>query len=341
MSALKRLLSALRRQPALRVLTAVLLACLVAGAVLAPAEATAADTSEALTLISAAAVLIERLIELLWGLLGQSRRFGGWWPLDAVVSAVQRYETQTNAAFAEPVARLTADFDAAVLAVGLADEEVTDAEVRFAAVKAAAHAAGERFSARLAALEDLAPGSTRLAVVSKAAQNGYRDIETAIDTAFETASEAQAAVVPRLKAGLAAAHDGAQAALDVVEAFADNPARKVASLLLGMSAGVVVTGALGLNMVVSVLGSGAAAGLGLLDGRLGVLVTGLVVGLGANPTHEAIKALSRLKQRNGWVQAVADLTTPGGDGTSAPAPTTRRAVALTGPSGARYVRATD
>ena len=147
----------------------------------------------------------------------------------------------------------------------------------------------------------------------------------------------------RLKAGLAAAHDGADAALDVVEAFAGNPARTVASLVLGMSAGVVVAGALGLNMVVSVLGSGQAAGLGLLDGRLGVLATGLVIGLGANPTHEAIKALSRLKQRNGWVQAVADLTAPVQDdqATSAPAPTTRRSAALTTQPGARYVRATD
>jgi hypothetical protein len=337
MSLITKLFAAARRQPSMRVLTLVLAGCLAVGVVMAPGDAAAVDTSKALTLISAAAVVIERLLELLWGLLGQSRRFGGWWPLDAVVAAVKRYETETNAAFAEPVGIVAREFEKAVASLGLAEEQVIEAEHRLAAVKAAAHEAGGRFTARLATLDDLAPGSTRLAVVSKAAQKGYRDIETAIDAAFG----AQDDIAVRLKSGLATAHDGADAALDVVEAFADNPARKVASLMLGMSAGVVVAAALGLNMVVSVLGSGAPTGLGLLDGRLGVLATGLVIGLGANPTHEAIKALSRLKQRNGWVQAVADLTSPSSSDpdVSAPAPTTRGAAASQ--PGARYVKATD
>lgn len=92
------------------------------------------------------------------------------------------------------------------------------------------------------------------------------------------------------------------------------------SLAIGATLGVLVCGLMGLNLFLAVLeddttspaalqrvaaqesdneDSGCSNNpAGCLDGTAGILLTGIVVGLGSNPTHEVIRALQRRKRSN-------------------------------------------
>jgi hypothetical protein len=62
------------------------------------------------------------------------------------------------------------------------------------------------------------------------------------------------------------------------------------SIALGVPLAILASGILGLNMFSAVLGPDVP---GYMAGLAGILATGVVMGLGSNPTHEVIKALQR------------------------------------------------
>lgn len=78
---------------------------------------------------------------------------------------------------------------------------------------------------------------------------------------------------------------------EFVTSFTDNPARKLASLAIGALLGLAVAGFMGLNLFLAALDepSDLFAGVG------GIMLTGIIIGFGANPTHEVIKALQGRK----------------------------------------------
>ncbi len=93
---------------------------------------------------------------------------------------------------------------------------------------------------------------------------------------------------------IAAATETADRASMILSSFQDNPARRIASLVLGTSFGMVVAGAAGLNLFVATLVTAAGDKSSLptiLAGTAGVLLTGIVIGLGSAPTHEVVKSL--------------------------------------------------
>ena len=89
---------------------------------------------------------------------------------------------------------------------------------------------------------------------------------------------------------------------EFVQTFEDNPARRLMSLHAGAVLGLIAAGLLGLDAIQAVfegVPSGWLAGksYSLLPG-IGAAVTGLAIGAGATPTHELIKALKEVKERN-------------------------------------------
>jgi hypothetical protein len=79
---------------------------------------------------------------------------------------------------------------------------------------------------------------------------------------------------------------------DFIDSFKDNPGRKLISIYIGMVLGLLLAWALGLDLF-TLTGNG-----GIFSGplqNLGVAITGVVLGLGANPTHELVQYLSENK----------------------------------------------
>jgi len=81
---------------------------------------------------------------------------------------------------------------------------------------------------------------------------------------------------------------------DFVSSFKENPGRRLISIYLGMLLGLIVAWAAGLDMFKATLGTGNALA-GSVNNYLGVAFTGLIIGLGANPTHEVIQLLKEVK----------------------------------------------
>jgi hypothetical protein len=75
--------------------------------------------------------------------------------------------------------------------------------------------------------------------------------------------------------------------------FSDNPGRRLISIAAGAFLGLLVAGAFGLDIFEAVSNE-APPPTGALF-ALGVVCTGLVMGLGSSPTHEAVQALQQLK----------------------------------------------
>src|SRR5207244_2208268 len=91
---------------------------------------------------------------------------------------------------------------------------------------------------------------------------------------------------------------------DFVATFKDNPGRRLYSVLLGVVIGVLVAAVFGLDLFAAIQSAPVAAGApavksgSLFDPlpSLGIAVTGLVMGLGSNPTHEVIRAIQEFKK---------------------------------------------
>jgi len=81
-----------------------------------------------------------------------------------------------------------------------------------------------------------------------------------------------------------------------LDTFKDNPARRLFSICLGSLIGVIIAGALGLDAVQATQGTPLPSYIIGIFPNAGTAVTGVVVGLGASPTHELIKMLQEAKQ---------------------------------------------
>jgi hypothetical protein len=79
-----------------------------------------------------------------------------------------------------------------------------------------------------------------------------------------------------------------------LKTFKDNPGRRILSIEFGVLVGVVVAEVVGLDIFTAIL-SAVNANQSVPTTFLGVLATGIVIGLGANPTHEVIRVLQEYK----------------------------------------------
>jgi hypothetical protein len=224
----------------------------------------AKDATAALAVITGGALAIERIMEFGWTLVGQF--IDPTWP-SALSSAVAPF-----------IGRLREDLttylaEAATKLQSLKNDANADAS------------ALARVQQQLAAL--------KTAVTTLAGSPATERLQDVARLAADTT-----ALFERLGAKLQVTEDGIVAAANDASAFiatfSDNPGRRLISIAIGSSMGLVMAAAFPLD-VFQATSSGTSNG-GASSTPLGIAFTGLIMGLGSNPTHEVIRALQQLKK---------------------------------------------
>jgi hypothetical protein len=270
------------------VLAGIFLASAVVAALVAPQQANRgfADAASVLAFISLAAVAIERSIEGMYTVL--SGKLGQWWPLNLVRAEFDTFETNTNHLLG-PVLQTTLDglntaHDAAT--AGSADALALQRKIDEITTQ------GLRLKTQFDDVrQKLVPGSNRLARVG--------EINAQVAESLKQAQAMAASATQDAREALQVASDGAERAALIISSIQDNPARRLASLALGASLGMLVAGVAGLNLFAATLVGSSNDGSALpplVAGGFGVVLTGIVIGLGSAPTHEVVKSLQAYKE---------------------------------------------
>jgi hypothetical protein len=224
-----------------------------------PDVKSARNAAAILTLITAGAVAIERIIEALWTVVGANGR--PWWPFTEVGTRVDELVKALNANL-EPLQN--------------------EAERVLGAVQKSPEMAAHFPNLHQAqwlhdTLAELGPSNRRARDLAKAASISARWFRrTHADENIKLAASRVASTANTLT--------------NFLDTFNDNPARRLISILLGCILGLIGAGALGLDALQATLGTTPFL-------NVGTAITGIVMGLGSNPTHELIKTLQETKQR--------------------------------------------
>jgi hypothetical protein len=276
-------------------LTVAFIACGLVGGVLAPDTPNTGfkDAASVLALISLAAVAIERSIEGVFSALAS--RLGEWWPLRIVRDEFDAFQASTNAVLGPVTTDTLAALTAARAALAEGDPLLDEYDATVARV-VAEH---DRLAGQLLDVtHKLAPGSARLARLG--------EINSEMTATLARAQALSATATAEARNALLITRQASERASMIISSFADNPARRVASIVMGASIGMVVAGAMGVNLFAATLNppDGSAELAGLLAGKVGVLLTGIVIGLGSSPTHEVVKSLQAYKDARNGVEPV-------------------------------------
>jgi hypothetical protein len=244
-------------------------ACIVVAAVTQTPNPGFKDAAATLAFISATAVAIERIIEGMWTFLGGI--LGGYWPLTAINKQVNNMVADLETAL-KPF-HMKTELRLNELKELKIDVRLHDAENEI-----------DRMKARFDDLTRLAPSNQRVQLLAAAASQNVAYL-----------SKKYKEVRPELEQATATANAAINGLQDFLATFKDNPGRRLISLYIGAILGLVVAGLYGLDVFQAVLETPAQEITGtLLDVR--VIITGLVIGLGSNPTHEVIRAVQEYKE---------------------------------------------
>ena len=231
-------------------------------------EAELISAAAALTIITATAVGIERAIEIFWTYIGCT--LGSWWPLGAVRDQLDGLISSLDNFF-EPFYQ-----DAQVTLQKLQQAQTWGEDK----IEAAARDL-DKVKKHVDELRKLPIDSQRVKLIINSASRSvnylskkYPDIE-------------ESAVLARL---------GLEGVTNFVDTFKDNPGRRLISLFAGSIVGMAIAGAMGLDVFKAVLGTPIPLDQSPYLPHAGVAITGLLMGLGANPTHEAIRLLQEVKK---------------------------------------------
>jgi hypothetical protein len=242
------------------------------------------DAAATLAIITATAVGIERILETFWAFMGQIQH--SWWPLNVVGTQVEKMLSDLNNTLNPFYAEAKQAIDDAVTAGKFAREKVAAAKQNIDGLQ-------QQLQDYAKALESMKPDNQKLQLFTALAAQGVADFQkTYPDIAYVTVRADQA--------------------INAMSAFAttfkDNPARRFISIIAGGFLGVAVAGLLGLDLFKAAGGTEISFDIPLdiqnvlgiqIDHRtlnFGVALTGLVMGLGSNPTHEVIRAVQEYKK---------------------------------------------
>ncbi|MEM8925763.1 MAG: hypothetical protein AAGD35_19850 [Actinomycetota bacterium] len=242
-----------------------------------------ASNAAAVTFIGAVALGIERIIEVIWLVAGRLKSLGGWWPLDAVRNAALEYEAEAKRLLGSegPLRDLEEAILLARETAATGEQVAVDQLARLEEIQRIRVGIDGRMDRAL----QLAPGSARLSLVGRLVAETSALVQQSGEIAVDG--------LDRTRTTLAASEMVMTEALDVIDAFQDNPARRLASLTIGSIIGLGVAGATNLNIFTATLTDEA----GVFGGGTGIALTGIILGFGAGPTHEIVKGLQRYKER--------------------------------------------
>lgn len=233
--------------------------------------------AEVLALISLVAVGIERVIELFWTVVGRVKH--GWWPINEIAEAVDQLVRDTNSVAQPAFDAAIAGLEAARAAVATTKEQVEALDEQIRRIQAQAH----EYQQQVERISRLGKDNQRVQLLATAAFQAVNRLDTAYG-----------ATMPAVRQAFNDASQVTAGVSDILAGFKDNPAKKVISIMLGWAIGLVIAGFVGLDLFAAAgtpLGGGAAGQTALFP-FIGVALTGFVMGLGSNPTHEVIRYVS-------------------------------------------------
>jgi hypothetical protein len=235
------------------------------------------DAATTLAFIGGAAMGIERVLEAFWTFMGGV--VGTYWPLNVINKQVQTLVVDLDSAlkpFHEEALKKIAALKNASTTTATELERLNKAEHEIGALKA-----------RFDEIKKLAPDNQRVQLLTAAAsqnvaflQEKFADLLTDADRATKVANTAIG---------------GLQ---DFLATFKDNPGRRLISIYLGAILGLLVAGFFGLDVFAAATKSVSPATTDSVSmcPRFMVLLTGVIIGLGSNPTHEVIRAVQEFKK---------------------------------------------
>ena len=260
-----KLLTILRTQPFLIVAPIVLVVGIILTALFSsPSNTGLRDAAAALTIIAAVSVGIERVLEGFWTYIGLS--INSWWPLNMISQDITNMATNLDQELKPFYLQLTTAVDDAISAGTLKKEEIDAAKKEIDDFQ-------NDFKNYINQLKTLAPGNQTALAIASAATQLVSQIQQKYKTLDTVATSANQAIN-----GFA----------NFIVTPADNLGRRIISLYLGVYLGLVVAWLLGLDLLQAILATSLAF-------HLGIILTGLVMGLGSSPTHEVIQVLQNWK----------------------------------------------
>jgi NADH:ubiquinone oxidoreductase subunit 6 (subunit J) len=223
------------------------------------------DAAAALTIIGAIAVGIERMTETMWAAADVVLNAG--WPNKSVAVRARKLTAQLD----EQLAPFLKEAEKAVSVVSGATGSAAGL------VDPAAAKLGELKSS-IAALKAQATSDAGFHKVALTTLTGIESLQSLYPNLKEAAGTAQIAV---------------NEAAEFVGTFRDNPGRRLISVYVGVLLGLVAAAVTGLDVFQATMET-AAGGQSVFHG--GVALTGVLMGLGASPTHEVIEILKTVKR---------------------------------------------
>lgn len=241
------------------------------------ASITFKDAAAAATFTTGAAIVIERLIETGWALVSTTQ-LGSYWPMSGIAAYAGEMVNGLSAAFKPFV-------DEADNVLAVAKDEITNAAKAAESIKTDV----ANFETEIQNLQKQGrPGTQQSLLLSAATSQRVQYLEAKYKAAIATVTDA-AAVANTTVNGLQ----------NFVATFKDNPGRRIISLCLGGMMGIATTSVLGLDLFQALADAPHLPPTGphcVFFRALHIVFTGLVIGLGAGPTHELIRLIQEAKE---------------------------------------------
>lgn len=236
------------------------------------------DSAAAIAFIDGAAIVIERIIELFWTIIGGI--WGTYFPLNIVNNQVKTMVNELDSS-------LMPIYQQARNAV----EELSKAGKLTGDALANAKAEIDELEARFVEVKNLAPDNQRIQLLTAAASQHVSYLEQKY--------------IPNLTKTIGVANIAIDGLQNFISSFKDNPGRRLISIYLGASLGVIIAGVFGLDVFQATLEIDPQ---NIKYPALHIIGTGFLMGLGSSPTHEVIRAIQEYKKnRKGENIAKPDL----------------------------------
>jgi hypothetical protein len=251
-----------------------------------------ASSAAVLGVITGVAVGIERILEALWTFVGQTK--GSCWPMNLVNEQVNKLVSGLDTTLAPFYEKADAAMEELIK-----KEKWTQTQIN------AAKKDLDDLKGRMDELKKLAPDSQKVNLLAASAFQGVNYLNTKY---------------PGLQTATTVANQAITGVSDFMATFKDNPGRRLISIYVGSILGLIVAGAIGLDVFKAAMetqATAAAAGATAKSPcwQWGVALTGLLMGLGSNPTHEVIRAIQEVKKsRKGDNDPRPDISAPADTG---------------------------
>jgi hypothetical protein len=226
-----------------------------------------ASTAVALSVIGAIAVGIERVIEAFWSFMGVMGK--NHWPLDSVVSSSDKLVTQLDGVLLPYYEKVEKAIETAKTTATKIPDDIAKASTELEQLKAT-----------------LEYWKTTIFSDPK-----YQEISVKVLKSTSALQE----IFPELTDTTIVTNKAIQTAQEFVDSFRENPGRRLISIYVGMLLGLVAAWFAGLDVFQAVLETSKQVVVSSSP-HWGIALTGLLMGLGASPTHEVIQILKEIKE---------------------------------------------